>query len=61
MTLYPGPMRHGVHNHIQNVLLRVAFAMQDIGEAGRRFEDWVAPAGHRATPQPVEEPYWRQP
>lgn len=56
-------MRHGVHNVIQEVLLRLAFLMQDTGtwldKNGRRFEDWVAPSGRRAVPQ--EEPYWKKP
>lgn len=59
MTLYPGPMRHGIHAVIQDLLLRVAFLMQDIGEWGRTFEDWVAPCGVRVIPQ--VEPYWRKP
>ena len=63
MTLYPGPMRHGIHNVIQEALLRLTFAMQDLGtwldERSWRFEDWVAPSGRRAVPQ--EEPYWKKP
>lgn len=63
MSLYSGPRRDGVANIVQEVLLRIAFLMQDVGswlvEHGRRFEDWVCPSGHRAQPPP--EPYWRMP
>lgn len=63
MSLYPGPMRTGVHNVIQELLLRFAFAMQDVGDwlrdNGHRFEDWVAPSGRRAVPQ-IEE-FWEMP
>ena len=64
MPLYPGPMRHGVHNVIQEILLRIAFVVQDVGEwlleHGRSFEDWVAPSGRRAIKPPTDE-YWRKP
>lgn len=63
MPLYPGPMRHGIHNIIQALLLTLAFAMQDVGEwlvsIGRRFEDWAAPSGRRVLPQ--VDRYWRKP
>ena len=63
MPLYPGPMRQGIHNAIQEALLRVAFLMQDVGDwlrdNGRRFEDWAAPSGRRVVPQ-VEE-FWDLP
>ena len=48
MPLYPGAMRHGLHNIIQGALLWFAYLLQDTGKAilaaGHRFEDWVAPS-----------------
>lgn len=56
-------MRQGIHNVVQELLLRLAFVMQDVGDwlrdNGRSFEDWVAPSGRRAI-KPVEE-YWELP
>lgn len=63
MPLYPGPMRQGIHNVVQELLLRLAFIMQDVGhwlrDNGRSFEDWVAPSGRRAI-KPVEK-FWELP
>ncbi len=46
MSLYPGAQQD-VKGGVQDVLLQVAFAMQDVGQwlvdAGHSFEDWVCP------------------
>lgn len=64
MTLFPGPQCSGLRYKVQAFLLRISFALQDVGDClqrqGRRFEDWVCPSGRRALREPDEE-YWKLP
>jgi hypothetical protein len=60
VSLFDGPKR-GPAGFVQELLLRVAFAMQDCGDLGRRFENWVCPPGYlRPAKEPIDE-FWKLP